>query len=286
MRQLARRWTSLKSALNSEEFAQFTYSEGQLWFAHRLAPLVEEDDEAREFLESRISYAEQDGIAIGLLDFLVQTEPGSERLLALCVGVFHGRVKTPLYGWADQMQTAALFAEHWMGDKQAREQLTAGFAPAQLPEPVVVALTLGWPDSEELVRYDAAAAAERRSVSWNVWHALGATFWAPIRLAQVVRRFAARRGGGDHYVFREAMPYYVARARRDEQARQELLSVLRKAQSPDVRVTVARLLAHAVPGWSDLRHWLKVEAADAKSQFGFNLATSQVENLAAPLIDG
>ena len=289
-RQLARHWSELEGTLGKEAFAEFTYHDERLSFANRLAQFVEDAQGARAWLQSLFFAVERDGIPFGLLEFLAQTEPGSERLLTFCIGVLHGRVKTPLYGWADQMQTAALFAAHWKGDGEALAQLTVGFAPHQLPEPVVIALTLGWPDSGELASYYETAAREKRLVSSSVGHALGATFSPPDRFAELIARFALNRGGKESHVFREAVRCYAARAHRDGEARQALLSMLGNAESPDVRVTLAGLLAHAVPGWSNFREWRDLEVANSnatfiRAEFGYNLATSNVESLFALLVE-
>jgi hypothetical protein len=290
LRQLAVRWADLERTLGEQAFIEFTYGGEQLSFANQLSAVIEEGQAPRAWLHGLFSETDK-GVSFGLLEFLARSEPGSERLLALCVNILHGRVKTPLYGWADQSQTSALLAAHWGGDEAVLGQLTSGVSPDQLPAPVVIALTLGWPDSVELRRYYAATVEERRCISWNLWHALGATFWPSKRFAEMIGRFAITRGGTEAYVLREAMRCYIGRVRRDEEVREILLSTLRDAQSPDVRVTLSSLLAHAAPTWSDFRDWRnnQITSADKNSTrtiFGYDLASSNVESFFGILVEG
>ena len=259
-------------------------------FASRFAAFTEESDVAHEWLESVFSVAGRDGISFGLLDYLAQIEPGSERLLTLCIGVLHGTVKTPLHGWGDQIRTARLVATLWGGSSDVLSKLTIIFDPPQLPELVVIALSQGWPDFEALTDYHEACVNEKRTVSSHVWHALGALFWSPERLTKTVTKYAIKRGGRDTYIFREVANYYIARLRRDDEAKHAFLASLQQAKSSDIRITLAALLMKASPEWVDFREWRIREITNpamehTKAEFGHNLATSNVENLYALLTE-
>ena len=169
-------------------------------------------------------------------------------------------------------------------------KLTIIFDPPQLPELVVIALSQGWPDFEALTDYHEACVNEKRTVSSHVWHALGALFWSPERLTKTVTKYAIKRGGRDTYIFREVANYYIARLRRDDEAKHAFLASLQQAKSSDIRITLAALLMKASPEWVDFREWRIREITNpamehTKAEFGHNLATSNVENLYALLTE-
>ena len=290
LRQLAKHWSELKRTLGEKSFVEFTYQDSPLSFASRFSAFTDGNSAAHEWLQCVYAVAERDGISFGLLDYLAQTEPGSERLLKLCVDVLHERLKTPLYDWNDKVQTAELVATQWVGDSEVLSKLTIDIDPTDLPEPVVIALSLGWPDSEALSDYHDACVNEKRTVSSHVWHALEAIFSPPQRFAKTVTRFAIRRGGRDAYILRAVANYYIARLRRDDEAKRAFLASLQQAKSPDIRVTLTALLLKASPEWVDFREWrireiAKAEARHTKGEFGHNLSTSNVENLYALLME-
>jgi hypothetical protein len=287
---LAKHWAELKQALGDDAFVEFTHQNSTLSFASHLAAFIESTGAAHEWLETVFSATAREEISYGLLNYLVRTEPNSDRLLTLCLGVLRGSVKTHLHGWGDQVRTARLVATNWGGNVEVLSRLTTGFDATQLPEPVALALALGWADSEALINYHQTCANEKRAVSAHVWHSLGAAFSPPARFAKTVTRFAIRRGGRDAYIFVEVANYYVARLRRDDEAKRAFLAELRRAKSPDVRVTLAGLLVRAAPGWAEFNEWRAHEIAEEtahnpKAEFGLNLATSNVENLYAILTE-
>jgi hypothetical protein len=250
---LAANWSYIKHALAGDlSILASRIGPSQLW--QRLAMVAGDYPTlTKEIVEVAETAAELRRSA-EFIALLSRIEPRSENLVALCLSVFGGDGNW--HGWFDTTEAAAaIVAGQFRGDTNIEARLLSLIRPDHISLGVIMALSLGWRQSDMLRRIDFRR--RRREVGSAELYAKYACI--PLdHLPNALEKdliWAQHNGFQSESIIRPL----ISRLNDDAQAREAISTMLFSNSNPSVKASFSKLLARSGGSTPELDGWCRRE---------------------------
>jgi hypothetical protein len=187
---------------------------------------------------------------------LSRLEPKSDNLANACIAVIAD--KSQRHDWFDAVETAAsLLAEQFYEDTSIENRLVALSGPYHIPTDVVMALALGWPNSQLLRALDFDGHShDMRAGEMYPKYALIAASETPQMIESDL--FGVQR---QPFLANNVIRPLLARLRRDATLADQLAHSLFVTGSPSVKASFSKLLSFSRGLSVELDKWSRDELA-------------------------
>lgn len=280
---LGKHWVYIKEALQNDlTILESHIGSNDLW--ERVAVVAADYPKlARDVFRQAETDAELRGSA-NYLKLLGRLEPGSENLVNACFAAIADRSQR--HDWFDSVETSAtILSEQFRGNAKIEERLGAMQSPYHIPTSVLMALSLGWPNTEVLQSF--VFDDRRRSMEAGELYPkytkippsqVSAALEADLLLAQ-----------DNPYLANNLIRPLSARLQNDAEVAESLMRTLSVSTDPSVKSSFPKLLAFSRGISSELDKWCREELArqEARSipEIGYDLLAKSTRSVRLCLLE-